>query len=181
MSSGVNFGVRPSLPLLSGICCGFALMLIIVAMGFAQIFTLFPHIITVIKILGTSYLVYLAWVISQSTGLGDRRQQSKPLGFIQGAMFQWVNGKAWVVAIGAVTAFNGSAPMALVDMTWLAGIFLLVAFPCVGIWLGFGTLLRQYLADETRLKRFNYLMSGLLLLSIVPIVTEIIDSLTNKA
>ncbi|WP_417792519.1 LysE family translocator, partial [Stutzerimonas xanthomarina] len=71
MTSGLNFGVRKSIPLLSGICIGFALMLLLVGLGFAQLFNLFPGLNLLIKVAGTLYLLYLAWLIARSGTVGQ--------------------------------------------------------------------------------------------------------------
>ncbi|XAW87388.1 LysE family translocator [Vibrio sp. CDRSL-10 TSBA] len=106
MTSGLNFGVRRSLPLLGGICLGFALMLLMVGLGFAQLFSLFPSLSMLVKVVGTLYLLYLAWLIAISRDVGQSSSHTQPFGFIKGALFQWVNAKAWVVAIGAISAFT---------------------------------------------------------------------------
>ena len=93
MTSGLSFGIRRSLPLLTGICVGFAVMLLLVGLGFGQLFILFPHLDLAIKTIGTVYLLYLAWQIARATDVGSANQQAKPFGFIKGALFQWVNAK----------------------------------------------------------------------------------------
>lgn len=87
MSAGANFGVRKSLPLLMGICVGFTLMLLLVGLGFGQLFTLFPGLHLFIKCAGTLYLLYLAWLIARSAGEVTGSTQTRPLGFFKGALF----------------------------------------------------------------------------------------------
>jgi threonine/homoserine/homoserine lactone efflux protein len=176
MTSGVNFGVKKSLPLLTGICVGFALMLLLVGLGFGQLFELFPVLHLIIKCLGTTYLLYLAWLIARSSGVSSAEDQGKPLTFMKGALFQWVNAKAWVVATGAIAAFTSLGASYYSQNLTIALTFLIVSFPCVGVWLMFGTLLKQLLKSETHRKWFNYTMSGLLVVSVVPVVLEIFRS-----
>lgn len=173
MTSGVNFGVRKSLPLLTGICIGFALMILLIGLGFGQLFALFPDLHLIIKCLGTLYLLYLAWLIAKSGSVNSTNSQTKPLTFIKGALFQWVNGKAWVVATGAIAAFTTVGAGYYGQSFTLALTFLLVAFPCAGVWLFFGTLLKQVLKSERYRRYFNYTMSALLVLSVAPVVKEI--------
>jgi len=106
MTSGVNFGIKRSLPLLIGICVGFSLMLLLVGLGFGQLFELIPSLHLIIKCIGTLYLLYLAWLIASSTNAIGSTVQAQPFSFIKGALFQWVNAKAWVVATGALAAFT---------------------------------------------------------------------------
>ncbi|MEH6451674.1 MAG: LysE family translocator [Psychromonas sp.] len=178
MTSGVNFGVRQSLPLLYGICVGFAVMLLSVGLGFGQLFELFPSLHLIIKCLGTIYLLYLAWVIAQSASFAETNVQSKPLTFLKGALFQWVNGKAWVVATGAIAAFTTVGGGYYGQILTLVITFLLVGFPCVTAWLLCGTILKKALKSERNRKYFNYTMSALLVFSVMPVVKEIVLQLT---
>lgn len=180
MTSGVNFGVRKSLPLITGICVGFALMLLVIGFGFAQLFTLFPHLHLVIKITGVVYLLYLAYLIARSANNVNTQSQSTPLGFMKGALFQWVNGKAWVVATGAIAAFTSIGENQVSQQLVIAGTFLVVSFPCVGVWLAFGSLLKNYLNSPRSRALFNWLMAGLLVISVMPVVTEIAATLAAK-
>ena len=83
MTSGLNFGVRKSLPLLTGICVGFTVMLLVDQLGFGHLFTLFPQLSLIIKVVGTAYLLYLAWLISRSGSVDSSAQKAKPLGFLK--------------------------------------------------------------------------------------------------
>ncbi|MGL5813715.1 MAG: LysE family translocator [Aeromonas sp.] len=173
MSSGVNFGVRRSLPLLAGICVGFTLMLLLVGLGFGQLFTLFPSLHLVIKCVGTLYLLYLAWLIARSADELAGKGQARPLGFLKGALFQWVNAKAWVVATGAIAAFTSAGAGFYEQNLTLALTFFIISFPSVGIWLLFGSVLKRWLAGERARRRFNQAMGALLALSVAPVVREL--------
>jgi threonine/homoserine/homoserine lactone efflux protein len=174
VSSGVNFGIRKSVPLLLGICIGFSVMLVVVSMGFGQLFTLFPPLHLIIKILGITYLLYLAWLIIKSAGMSTGSNQEKPMGFLKGAAFQWINGKAWVVATSAVGAFTSLGSDYFVQSLTISLTFLLVSVPSMGIWLFFGTMLKEFLSKQVYRQRFNYCMALLLVLSIVPIMQEMV-------
>lgn len=179
MTSGVNFGVKKSVPLLSGICVGFALMLLLVGLGFGQLFELFPSLHLIIKCLGTAYLLYLAWLIARSSEISKGEEQGEPLGFMKGALFQWVNAKAWVVATGAIAAFTTLGASYYSQNLTIALTFLVVSFPCVGVWLMFGSMLKKVLKSDAHRKWFNYTMSLLLVLSVVPVVQEIYQQICN--
>lgn len=179
MSSGVNFGTRKSLPLLTGICVGFALMLVLVGLGFGQLFDRFPALHLIIKCIGTLYLLYLAWLIANASGEVKANEQSQPLSFMNGLLFQWVNAKAWVVATGAIAAFTTVGAGFYSQNLTIATIFLIVSFPCVGVWLMFGAVLKRHLKQAKHRVRFNYAMSILLVISVVPVVAEIIKQLAR--
>lgn len=133
MTSGVNFGARKSLPLLSGICVGFTIMLLLVGVGFGQVFHFFPQLELIIKVFGSAYLLYLSWQIATTKDIGTGELQGAPFGFMKGALFQWVNAKAWVVAIGAISAFTAVGEGYFSQNLTIAVTFLVVSFPCVGV------------------------------------------------
>ncbi|PSU33630.1 LysE family translocator [Photobacterium lutimaris] len=174
MTSGLNFGIKKSLPVLCGICIGFSFMLLLVGFGFGQVFELFPSMHTIIKISGILYLLYLAWLISSSSGGLSSKEQSQPLTFLNGALFQWINTKAWVVATGAIAAFTVSGSEFTTQTLILASTFLIVSFPCVGIWLYFGSWLKKHLNNHVHRRWFNFSMSGLLVLSVLPVIRELL-------
>ena len=173
MSSGVNYGVKASLPHWLGICLGFPLMVLLVGLGFGLVFDRYPHLHQLIKVLGTAYLLYLAWRIASARTETIATGKSKPLNFWQAAAFQWVNGKAWVMASGAVAAFTSVTGVYWWQVLMITLAFLLVAFPCVGVWMLFGAGLRKLLNNAVAQRIFNLLMALILLLSVLPVVIEI--------
>ena len=173
MVSGVNFGIRKSLPVFSGICIGFAIMLLIVGFGFGKVFEQFPVLQIFIKSFGTLYLLYLAYLIATAGEITTANNQSKPLSFVNGALFQWLNAKAWVVATGAIAAFTTVGIDFYTQNIIIALIFLVISFPCVGIWLFFGSALKKILKSQQHRRLFNYSMSGLLVISVIPVVIEL--------
>lgn len=173
MSSGVNYGVKASLPHWFGICLGFPLMVLLVGLGFGLVFERYPHLHQLIKVVGTVYLIYLAWRIASARPENIATGKSKPFSFWQAAAFQWVNGKAWVMASGAVAAFTTVTGVYWWQVVMITLAFLLVAFPCVGVWLLFGAGLRKVLNNPIAQRIFNILMGLILLLSVFPVILEL--------
>ncbi|HBZ98904.1 MAG TPA: lysine transporter LysE, partial [Pseudomonas sp.] len=93
----------------------------------------------------------------------------RPFGFWKAAGFQWVNPKAWIMAIGAITAYlpTGGGMQAVV---LLALLFALVNAPSVTVWVTFGTALRRWLTDLRHLRVFNVSMAMMLVLSLYPLL-----------
>ena len=174
MTSGVNFGFAKSLPVLFGICIGFGVMLLAVGMGFGQIFERFPELHQALQVVGIVYLLYLAWLISGATKISESESASKPITFMKGALFQWVNPKAWIVATGAVSTFTSTNSNYETQIIILVTTFLVVSFPCVGVWLSFGTMLKKYLDNDGHRKWFNLSMAFILVLSVVPVVWQLV-------
>lgn len=172
-SSGVNFGFRATIPHMLGVTVGYPLMLLLVGIGLARIFTEVPQIHAVLKYLCIAYLLYLAWRVAFAPiADGETRRTSKPLTFFQAAAFQWVNGKGWVVALSAVTTYTVVNATLTMQVAALAALALLVTLASVSTWTLFGAMLRQYLDTERRRRLFNYAMASLLAVSIVPVFWE---------
>ncbi|WP_082378991.1 LysE family translocator [Pseudoalteromonas porphyrae] len=107
MNSGANFGFRRTLPHLLGVTIGFVIMLVLVGLGVMQLFDVFPLSYQLLKVLCIAYLLYLAYKIaSNKTPVGAENGDTKPFTFVQAALFQWVNPKAWTMALSAVRGYT---------------------------------------------------------------------------
>jgi threonine/homoserine/homoserine lactone efflux protein len=167
LASGVNFGFRATVPHMTGITLGFGLMTLIVGMGLGEIFTLYPLLYTALGYAGAAYMLLLAWRIATTQTIGERRFRSRPFTFLQAAAFQWVNPKAWVMAVTAITTY--SIPGAYtVSVLLLTGLFMAMAIPGCSAWILFGSGLRRWLGDPKRLRIFNVTMAILLVMSLIP-------------
>jgi threonine/homoserine/homoserine lactone efflux protein len=170
LSSGVNFGFARSVPHMLGIGIGFVVLLLAVGFGLGAILTAFPALHTALKIAGAAYLLYLAWKIAMARSVTrDGEQNARPLTFLDAAAFQWVNPKAWVMAITAMAVYTvPESPFLSVLLIALA--FGVVNLPSVSVWAGFGTALRGFLSDPVRLKWFNIAMGMLLAATLWPML-----------
>ena len=170
MASGVNFGFVRTIPHMLGIAAGFVSLLLGVGLGLGALLTAYPSLHIALKLAGGAYLLYLAWKIAMSRSLGsDRMQTAKPMGFWQAAAFQWVNPKAWVMAVTGMALYTNAASPFLSVMV-IAFIFGLINLPCVSSWAGFGVALRGFLSDPLRLKWFNIAMGLLLAATLWPMM-----------
>ena len=95
MVSGLNYGIRPSMPHFFGICFGFPVMFLVLGFGLGYVFDLYPVLHNLIKVVGVVYILYLSWLIAVTKDSDLNGQDARPLTFFQGALFQWVNPKAW--------------------------------------------------------------------------------------
>ena len=169
LASGVNFGVRRTLPHMLGISIGFMLMAIPVGLGLGALFLAMPGLRLGFKIMAAAYMVYLAWRIASASVVGEAKAPPRPLRFWEAAGFQFVNPKAIVMAITAMTAYAGGDHMVM-GVLIVAAFFALVNFPSVSIWAMFGAGLRKWLSNPVRLRIFNFTMAAGLLLSLWPMV-----------
>ena len=168
LTSGLNFGLPRTVPLLLGISLGFTLMVGLVGFGLGPVFARFPVLYVILKYLGAAYLLWLAWKIAVSGPLKDDVTEDRPMTFLQGAAFQWVNPKAWMMAVTACSTYT-SADAYTLTMTIVTLVFLVVTVPTTALWAGFGTAMRGWLSDPKRLKVFNFVMAALLVASLIPV------------
>jgi threonine/homoserine/homoserine lactone efflux protein len=173
LASGVNHGFVRTIPHLLGINLGFPAMLLAIGLGLSEIFAAFPVLHQILQIVGTTYLLYLAWMLASAGPLDDGSAVvRRPMTFLQAAAFQWVNPKAWIIATGAIATFaSGAASFASIAV--LAAIYAVVNLPCIAAWAGFGVALREVLTSERRVRVFNIAMALLLILSLYPTLSEI--------
>ena len=170
LASGVNFGVRRTIPHALGVSIGFMVMVLGVGLGLGEVFKVYPLAYTVLRYAGAAYLLYLAWKIATAGPVGTASTSArKPLGFWGAAAFQWVNPKAWVMAVGAITTYT-PAQGYLFNVVVISAVFCLVNLPAVCVWVMFGSALRRFLQDPRWLRRFNLLMAALLVLSLYPLL-----------
>lgn len=168
MASGANFGFRRSVPHMLGIGIGFTLMVGLVGLGLAQVFEVFPVAHTILKVLSVAYMAYLAWKIANSAPPERRTGEGKPITFLQAAAFQWVNPKAWAMALTAITVYAQAG--ALMSVLMVALVFGAVNLPCVSSWTVLGQQMRRFLTNRSRLRAFNYTMAVLLMASLYPVL-----------
>ncbi len=170
MASGTNFGLRRTVPHMLGVAIGFTLMIVLVGAGLVTVIGLIPGALIAIKWLSIAYLLYLAWKIATAapkplTG----KSAAKPMTFLQAAAFQWINPKAWTMALTAVSAYipadNPRAGLLIVALVFGA-----VNLPSVGLWAAMGGSLRGFLADPKRLRMFNVAAALTLVATLYPVV-----------
>lgn len=175
MASGASFGWKRTIPHLMGIMTGFTIMVGAVAAGFGAILTAFPIILTFLKIFGVAWLLWLAWQLAQPairrTGSAVPDQDhggtatDRPMSFVEAAMFQWVNPKAWTMAVAATGAYSGITEDAVLRVMLMAGLFAFVSPVCNGVWLFAGQLASPMFTKDRGNKVSSIVMSVLVLAS----------------
>ncbi|MBB2168111.1 LysE family translocator [Gluconacetobacter aggeris] len=170
-ASGLNHGFRRTIPQMLGISIGIVVMVALVGIGLGSIFDRLPFLYVALKYISALYLIWLAWKIATSDASGSTTGSTKPLSFLQAAGFQWINPKAWVMAVSIVSAYTPrhdflfNLPVACL----MCGI---VSLLTVSLWAGFGASMRRWLTRPTILRGFNIGMALLLLASLYPLMQE---------
>ncbi|SCB57421.1 Threonine/homoserine/homoserine lactone efflux protein [Rhizobium aethiopicum] len=168
-ASGVNFGFRRTIPHMFGIGAGFFSLLIGVGFGLGALLHTVPAAYTALKFAGGAYLVWIAWKIASSRSLGQGKSGAAPISFASAAAFQWINPKAWVMAVTAMATYT-NPELYLLSVLIVGLAFAMVNVPSVSTWAGFGSALREWLSDPVRLKWFNIIMAVLLVGSLWPML-----------
>jgi len=172
MASGLNFGFRRTIPHMIGVPLGFAFMVISVGLGLGGVFHTWPAIFPILKYAGALYLIYLAWNIANS-GSVDTPDEIKgdPLTFLQAASFQWINPKAWIMTIGAISAY-GEVSVFPYNVLLMSSLYGVLGFVSSGIWVAFGYTLKQFIKKPTTVRLFNCAVAILLVATLYPIFVE---------
>ena len=168
MASGANFGFRRTVPHMLGVSLGFVLMAFLVGVGLAGLFQTYPVAVTALEVVSVVYMLWLAWKIAHAAAPKDRQVGGTPMTFLQAAAFQWVNPKAWAMALTAVTVHAPDRSLWAVAL--VAVIFGAINLPSVSLWTLIGQQLRRVLTNTRRLTIFNWTMAGLLVLSLAPVL-----------
>jgi threonine/homoserine/homoserine lactone efflux protein len=169
LASGVNFGFRRTIPHMLGISVGHGVLVTMVGLGLSGLFQAVPQAMLGLKVVSVVYMLWLAWKIAHAAAPEGRHTSgAKPFSFLQAAAFQWVNPKAWAMALGAISAYAGQG--GLVAVLTIAGVFAAVNLPSVSLWAAMGEALRGWLQSPARLRVFNWTMAALLVASLIPVL-----------
>lgn len=174
LSSGLTFGYKRTRAHILGIVIGFPVMVMAVGLGVGAVLEHYPFVYKVLKVLGISYLLWMAWHIANTQGSinTDKHQNDKPFNFIQAALFQWVNPKAWIMAVTATSSYTTQSTDILYQVGIIAFVYLVVGMLSSHTWALGGVLLHRWLESELAIRTFNRVMAVLLVVSVIPFMLE---------
>lgn len=175
LASGVNFGLARTLPHMLGIAIGFSLMIVLVGLGFVQLFVLLPWLHPAMRIAGILYMLWLAWRIANAGAIGSGKASGKPFTFLQAAAFQWVNPKGWMAALTAIATYSDPQQM-VAGVLVVSATFFIVGTPSIAVWAVFGVGLRRALSSPRAIRVFNVTMALLLVASLWPVVAGLVPA-----
>ena len=164
--SGFNFGITKTIPHILGVTLGFTSLVIFLSIGLINFFKIFPIIQNIIRYLGTLFLIYLAYKIAFSKSSDDGKKQN-PVKFIETFLFQYLNPKGVTVAIIVVSTYVELGENYFSYATQVIVLAFLFSVSSITLWTFIGKFLRKFATNDKFIKYFNYVMSGLLLLSII--------------
>ena len=168
MASGANFGFRRTIPHMLGVGLGFVIMVLLVGAGLVQVFAAYPISHAILKVASVAYLLYLALKIATAAPVRNSETKGRPMTFLQAAAFQWVNPKAWTMALTAVTVYTPDTTLAAIVI--VGCVFGAINLPAVSSWTLLGQQMARVLTNRARLVTFNWTMAVLLVASLYPVL-----------
>ena len=160
--SGFNFGVLKTIPHMLGVIFGFTTLVSLTNFGLINVFQKFPIIQEILKYAGSIFLIYLAYKISFSKNSSENSTKN-PVRFIETFFFQFINPKSVIVSVIMVSTYVHNGKNFLIYSFWVIGVAFLFAVVSITFWTLLGKFLRRFASNEKFIKRFNYVMSFLLL------------------
>lgn len=165
-ASGASYGFRATVRHVVGTALGIGAMAIVVAAGVGTLFTAIPEVGFVMKVGASAYLLYLAYQIAGARAL-ERAELAHPLGLVQAAAFQAVNPKAWIFALGAVTAFRPAGYPVLAGSLLVALTMTIVVVPTAALWAGAGGALSRWITGDRTRRAVSLALAVLLAATVV--------------
>jgi len=170
MASGIAHGFRATLPVVTGVALGFPLQVLCIGLGLGKIFELWPFLLIVLKYAGAAYMLWLCWKIATEKPSSEMNNApTKPLSALQMMGFQWINPKAWIIAITATTTYTIPG-FFWTGLASVVGTTLFTAITSATTWAAFGAALKAVLTDPRWFRPINYGLAALLLVSLVPML-----------
>ena len=169
-ASGIKFGFIRSIPNIIGISSGHGLQLALVCFGLGSLFSQFPILLEVLKYIGACYLLYLAWKMFGSLNISITEEKSSPLKYHEAILFQFVNPKAWVICITAVSLFYPENVNLIIGTLFLVIMSTIINLPSISIWAFGGSIIRRYLSNKKLKTIIEWILAILLLGTAISIV-----------
>jgi threonine/homoserine/homoserine lactone efflux protein len=170
-ASAANHGIRSTLPHMLGIAVGFAGMLVVVCGGLGSALLGLPWLLPAFRWIGAAWLLVLAWKIAIAPPPGEGGR-GRVLGFFGAMAFQWINPKAWLIAVAAAGEYLSPQQSLVFQLARIFLVFLVVGVPCLAVWACIGGGARRVLRSPGRVRAFNIAMSTLLIASVLPVLFE---------
>ena len=169
-TSGIKFGFKRSVPNIIGISSGHGIQLALVCFGLGSLFLQFPILLEILKYIGACYLLYLAWKMFGSLNISITDEKSSPLKYYEAILFQFVNPKAWVICITAVSLFYPEKENLIIGTLFLVIMSTIINLPSISMWAFGGSVIRHYLSNERLKKIIEWLLAILLFGTAISIV-----------
>ena len=162
-TSSIKYGFVKTIPNIFGIPSGHGLQLALVCLGLGSLFTKFPILLDVLRYVGSAYILYLAYKMFGSINISATEEKSRPLKYYEAILFQFVNPKAWVICITAVTLFYPEKENIIVGTIFMVFMSTIINIPSISIWALGGSIIRYYLKNNKLKKIIEFFLAILLI------------------
>ncbi len=164
-ASGLQFGFRATLPQIIGTSAGIGVLAVAVAAGLGAVVTGLPEVELALKLVGSLYLLFLAFRLAGGAAL-QRAQIARPLRVHEAAAFQFLNPKAWLFALAAVSTFRPTDLPVAIGSAIVILTMVVIVLPTASIWAAGGTALHRLTASRRAHRALNGGLALLLAVSI---------------
>lgn len=162
ISSGINHGVKKTMPFVSGATIGFTLLLILIGFGLMNIVDLYPSLLLYMELAGATFIIYMGYKIATSiSDLSTKNNNKKTLKFYEGFLLQWLNPKAWIACVSGVSMFVSSDSAFVIFVL----MYFIICYISLSLWGLLGQKATRFLNTPIRLKAFNIIMGSILVFS----------------
>ncbi|MEH6451512.1 MAG: LysE family translocator [Psychromonas sp.] len=162
VSSGASYGIRKTFSFVSGGTIGFTLLLLFIGLGFSKVIDSYPYFLKYLAVAGSLFIIYMGYLIVTSKAELDVKEHNQPT-FLQGFLLQWLNPKAWIACLAGTSLF--SVPNSSQEFLLFSFIYFLVCYLSLFTWSVLGHKSAILLNSKFKLKLFNYLMGGGLIMT----------------
>tara|TARA_Y100000590_G_C15468808_1_gene919362 strand:+ start:306 stop:914 length:609 start_codon:yes stop_codon:yes gene_type:complete len=169
-ASGIKFGFFRSIPNIFGIPTGHGIQLALVCLGLGSLFAAFPILLDILRYVGASYILYLAYKMFGSLNITSNEEKSRPLKFYEAILFQFVNPKAWVICVTAVSLFYPEKENLMIGTFFMVFMSTLINIPSISVWALGGSIIRYYLNNSILKKIIEWLLALLLLATAISVL-----------
>jgi threonine/homoserine/homoserine lactone efflux protein len=162
LSSGINYGIKRTIPYVSGATVGFILLLLLIGFGLSEFIHAYPFFLTYLAIVGSLYIIYMGYKIASSESTLEINQEAIPK-FYQGFLLQWINPKAWIACVSGASLFSSTKS----NNSFLIFVFIyfIVCYMSLGSWAILGDRVSYLLKNRFRLRLFNLIMGVMLMIT----------------
>ena len=168
-ASGIKFGFFRTIPNIFGIPTGHGFQLALVCLGLGSLFTYYPFLLDILRYVGAAYILFLSYKMFGSLNISSSEEKTRPLKYYEAILFQFVNPKAWVICITAVSLFYPEKENLFIGTVFMVIMSTIINIPSISIWALGGSIIRHYLSNKTLKKIIEWLLALMLILTSVSV------------
>ena len=168
-ASGIKFGFFRTIPNIFGIPTGHGFQLALVCLGLGSLFTYYPFLLDILRYVGAAYILFLAYKMFGSINISSSEEKTRPLKYYEAILFQFVNPKAWVICITAVSLFYPEKENLFIGTVFMVIMSTIINIPSISIWALGGSIIRYYLSNKKLKKIIEWLLALMLILTSVSV------------